>query len=312
MLGGVLLMNNPCTNKTWENLARSSLWLWITKTIFPYSIGKKWTKHTCLYVNFSIILPILIIKMGHLNTKTHQGTRKEPDATMLCLTWQCTVLALLQNPCRVGDERVEVKQFVHVLPALSRWFTLLRHCDGVRVIHLNGHVIGSITWPLAWDSRCASLRPGQRAPPTGFSVSGQRVCGWSCDSPFALLCTNTSGTIQTAPWAAAEFWGTEMPMWACLECRRWGGWAGCVAAQLDVRLRGFDIVNHGAELVDESHQGHVHVLPDGLTCQCKVAVDTGLWSSAKLMKRKCTSWWGPRRWHAFLQHHCVQAEGLNH
>lgn len=54
-------------------------------------------------------------------------------------------------------------------------------------------------------------------------------------------------------------------------CR--GGRAGGVAAQLDVCLRGLDIIDHGAELVDEAHQGHVDALADGLAGCSEVTVE---------------------------------------
>lgn len=52
--------------------------------------------------------------------------------------------ALLQNPGGIGDEGVEVEQLVHVLPAFRRWLALLRHGDGIRVVHLDGHVVGHV------------------------------------------------------------------------------------------------------------------------------------------------------------------------
>lgn len=47
----------------------------------------------------------------------------------------------LQNPGGIRDEGVEVEQLVHVLPTFCRRLALLRHGDGVRVVHLDGHVV---------------------------------------------------------------------------------------------------------------------------------------------------------------------------
>jgi len=56
--------------------------------------------------------------------------------------------AFLQDAGGVGDERVEVEQLVHVLPAFGRRLALLGHRDGVRVVHLDGHVVRHVAGAL--------------------------------------------------------------------------------------------------------------------------------------------------------------------
>lgn len=71
-----------------------------------------------------------------------------------------------------------------------------------------------------------------------------------------------------------------------LEGRRRGGGASSVTAQLDVGLCGLDVVDHGAELVNEAHQSHVHTLADGLAGDCEIAVKSVVVAPIEVMKRK--------------------------
>jgi len=97
-----------------------------------------------------------------------------------------------------------------------------------------------------------------------------------------------------------------------LEGGRWGGGAGRVAAQLDVRLRGLDVVNHGAELVDEAYQGHVHPLADGLAGGGEVAVEGVVVAAVEVVERERRGGSGALGGTGrLLHHHSVQAEGLN-
>lgn len=67
-------------------------------------------------------------------------------ADWLIPTWQAVLWgAFLQNPSGIGDEGVEVEQLVHVLPTFCRRLALLRHGDGVRVVHLDRHVVCHVT-----------------------------------------------------------------------------------------------------------------------------------------------------------------------
>lgn len=98
-------------------------------------------------------------------------------------------------------------------------------------------------------------------------------------------------------------------MLAGFEGGRGGGRAGCVPAQFDVRLRGLDVVDHGAELVDEPHQGHVHVLADGLAGDGEVAVEGVVIALAQVVEGKGVRG-VVRGAHGFLHHHRTNAESL--
>lgn len=96
-----------------------------------------------------------------------------------------------------------------------------------------------------------------------------------------------------------------------LEGGRRGGGASSVTAQLDVRLRGLDVIDHGAELVDEAHQSHVHPLADGLAGYGEVAVEGVVVAPVEVMEGESScggALWGTA---GLLHHHCVQAEGLD-
>lgn len=96
-----------------------------------------------------------------------------------------------------------------------------------------------------------------------------------------------------------------------LERGRGGGGASGVTAQFDVRLRGLDVVDHGAELVDEAHQSHVDALADGLAGYGEIAVKGVVVAPVEVVEgeRGC----GGALWRTggLLHHHCVQAEGLD-
>ena len=96
-----------------------------------------------------------------------------------------------------------------------------------------------------------------------------------------------------------------------LEGGRGRGGAGGVAAQLDVRLRGLDVVDHGAELVDEAHQGHVHALADGLARRREVAVEGVVVAAVEVVEGERRGGGALRRAGRLLHHHRVQAEGLD-
>lgn len=69
-------------------------------------------------------------------------------------TWKAVLRgAFLQDASGIGDEGVEVEQLVHVLPTFCWWLALLWHRDGVRVIHLDRHVVGHVTRPFPWHLR---------------------------------------------------------------------------------------------------------------------------------------------------------------
>lgn len=92
-------------------------------------------------------------------------------------------------------------------------------------------------------------------------------------------------------------------------CR--GGGAGRVAAQFDVSLRGLDVVDHGAELVDEAHQGHVHTLADGLAGGGEVTVEGVVVTTVEVVEGQGNcggTLWGAGR---LLHHHRVHAERLD-
>lgn len=96
-----------------------------------------------------------------------------------------------------------------------------------------------------------------------------------------------------------------------LESRRGGGGAGRVAAQLDVGLRGLDVVDHGAELVDEAHQGHVHALADGLAGGGEVAVEGVVVAAVEVVEGQRHGAGALRRAGRLLHHHGIDAEGLD-
>lgn len=96
-----------------------------------------------------------------------------------------------------------------------------------------------------------------------------------------------------------------------LEGGRRGGRAGGVAAQLDVGLRGLDVVDHGAELVDEAHQGHVDALADGLTGRGEIAVECVVVAAVEVVEGERSRGGALRSAGRLLHHHRVQAERLN-
>lgn len=97
----------------------------------------------------------------------------------------------------------------------------------------------------------------------------------------------------------------------CLESGRRRGRAGGVAAQLDVRLRGFDVIDHGAELVDEAHEGHVDTLADGLAGCGEVTVEGVVVAAVEVVEGERGCGGALRRAGRLLHHHCVHAESLD-
>lgn len=102
-----------------------------------------------------------------------------------------------------------------------------------------------------------------------------------------------------------------MPVRPGLKRGRGGGRAGSVTAQLDVRLRGLDVIDHGAELVDETHQSHVDALADGLAGYGEIAVKGVVVAPVEVVEgeRSCSG--ALRRTGRLLHHHRVQAERLD-
>lgn len=96
-----------------------------------------------------------------------------------------------------------------------------------------------------------------------------------------------------------------------LEGGCWGGGAGRVAAQFDVGLRGLDVVDHGAELVDETHQGHVHTLADGLAGGGEVAVEGVVVTTVEVVEREGDCSGTLRSAGRLLHHHRVHTERLD-
>jgi len=96
-----------------------------------------------------------------------------------------------------------------------------------------------------------------------------------------------------------------------LEGGRRGGRAGGVAVELDVGLRGLDVVDHGAELVDEAHQSHVHTLADGLAGRGEVAVVCVVVAAVELVEGELCCGGGLRSAGRLLHHNGVHTEGLN-
>lgn len=125
------------------------------------------------------------------------------------------------------------------------------------------------------------------------------------------MCCTASCPVEATARAAAKVGWPKVSVRPSLECGRWGGWASSVTAQFDVRLRGLDVINHGAELVNEAHQSHVNTLADGLAGYCEIAVKGVVVAPIEVMEGErscsgalwCTGW--------LFHHHCIQAEGLN-
>lgn len=117
--------------------------------------------------------------------------------------------------------------------------------------------------------------------------------------------------VEAAAGAATEVGRPEVAVRPGLEGGRRGGGASCVAAQLDVGLRGLDVVDHGAELVDETHQGHVHALADGLAGGGEIAVECVVVAPVEVVEGEGSG--GGALWRAgrLLHHHGVHAEGLD-
>lgn len=85
-------------------------------------------------------------------------------------TWEAVLRrAFLQDAGGIGDEGVEVEQLVHVLPALCWRLALLRHRDGVWVVHLDGHVVRHVTGTLPWHLKVVHVKRRQ------YVLRGRRV-----------------------------------------------------------------------------------------------------------------------------------------
>lgn len=88
-----------------------------------------------------------------------------------------------------------------------------------------------------------------------------------------------------------------------------GGRASRVPAQFDVCLRGLDVINHGAELVDEPNQGHVHMLADRLAGNGEIAMEGVVITLVQVMEGKGIGG-VVRGAHGFLHNHSANAESL--
>lgn len=118
-------------------------------------------------------------------------------------------------------------------------------------------------------------------------------------------------SVEAAAGAAAEVGRSEVAVRPRLERGRRRGRAGGVAAQLDVGLRGLDVVDHGAELVDEAHKSHVHALADGLAGCGEITVERVVVSAVEVVEGERGRGGALRGAGRLLHHHRVQAEGLN-
>lgn len=124
--------------------------------------------------------------------------------------------------------------------------------------------------------------------------------------------SSTAGrSVEAPPGTPAEVRRPEVAVRPRPEggCR--GGGAGSVAAQLDVGLCGLDVIDHGAELVNEAHQGHVHSLADGLAGCGEIAVEGVVVAAVEVMEREWSgsgALWSAR---GLLHHHRVHTEGFN-
>lgn len=171
--------------------------------------------------------------------------------------------------------------------------------------------------PLRSSKRTASSR---LSPPKGVHTCRRPIsrqassnASSSCHpslTPQRVCCT-ASCPIEATARAAAKVGWPEVPVRPGLKCGRGGGGASSVTAQFDVRLRGLDVIDHGAELVDETHQSHVDTLADGLAGYGEVAVKGVVVAPVEVMEgeRSCSgALWCTGR---LLHHHCVQAERLD-
>lgn len=167
--------------------------------------------------------------------------------------------------------------------------------------HVVNHIFGA--FPRHFGS--PSLRPAQGILVPRLLLVVVVVC------PLALGVVDPGAPVEAAPGAAAEIRGAEVPVLAGFEGGGRRGRAGRVPAELDVRLRGLDVINHGAELVDEAHQGHVHVLADGLAGDGEVAVEGVVVALVQVVEGKGVGG-VVRGAHGFLHHHSADAESLQH
>lgn len=170
---------------------------------------------------------------------------------------------------------------------------------------MDRHVVNHIFGAFPGHFGRPSLRPPQGILVASLLLVVVIVC------PLVLGVVDPGAPVEAAPGAAAEIRGAEVAVLAGFEGGRGGGRASRVPAQLDVRLRGLDVVDHGAELVDEPHQGHVHVLADGLAGDGEVAVEGVVVALVQVVEGKGVGG-VVRGAHGFLHHHGANAERLQH
>lgn len=167
--------------------------------------------------------------------------------------------------------------------------------------HMVNHIFGA--FPGHFGS--PSLRPPQGILVARLLLVVVVVCS------LVLGVVHPGAPVEAAPGAAAEIRGAEVPVLAGFEGGGRGGGASRVPAQFDVCLRGLDVIDHGAELVDEPHQGHVHVLADGLAGNGEVAVEGVVITLVQVMEGEGVGG-VVRGAHGFLHHHSANAESLQH
>lgn len=170
---------------------------------------------------------------------------------------------------------------------------------------MDRHVVNHIFGAFPGHFGSPSLRPPQGILVPGLLLVVVIVC------PLVLGVVHPGAPVEAPPGAAAEIRGAEVPVLAGFERGGWGGRAGRVPAQFDVCLSGLDVINHGAELVDEPHQGHVHVLADGLAGNGEVAVEGVVVALVQVVEGKGVGGIVGGA-HGFLHHHSADAESLQH
>lgn len=145
---------------------------------------------------------------------------------------------------------------------------------------MNSHVVNYIFWTFPGHFRSSSFWPPQGILVSRLFFIVLIVCS------FVLGIVHPVTTIKTSSRASAEIRRAEVSVFAGFKSRCGRGWSSCVSAKLDVRLRGFDIINHCAELMDETNQCHIYVLAYGLARNCKITVKSIIVAFIQVMKRK--------------------------
>lgn len=168
---------------------------------------------------------------------------------------------------------------------------------------MDRHMVNYIFGAFPGHFGSSSLRPPQGILVPRLFLVVVVVCS------LVLGVVHPGASVEAPSGAAAEIRGAEVPVLAGFEGGGRGGRASRVPAQFDVCLRGLDIVNHGAELMDEPHQGHVHVLADGLAGNGEIAVEGVVIALVQVMEGKGVGG-VVRGAHGFLHHHSANTESL--